>query len=142
MSPAQILHVRHDPQAPPALQLGPYGITSLIPEAAEGALTAYRVRITPHQITSVSYHQVAEEIYYVLAGTGTAVLDGQPYPLQPGDFLRLPPGTTHGFITTEETLEMLDLHTPGSRPDRDVYFQGPQPPGFTVPSAAERAGWE
>ena len=25
---------------------------------------------------------------------------------------------------------MLDLHTPGSRPDRDVYFVGEVPPGF------------
>ena len=25
---------------------------------------------------------------------------------------------------------MLDIHTPGSRPDRDVYFVGDVPPGF------------
>ena len=29
-----------------------------------------------------------------------------------------------------EALDMLDIHTPGSRPDRDVYFVGDVPPGF------------
>ena len=102
-------------------------------------MTAYRVQIAPHQTTSISYHKVAEEIYFVIAGTGTALLDGNPYPLRPGDLLRLPPGTKHGFITLDEPLEMLDLHSPGSRPDRDVYFDGAVPPGFTVPAGFREA---
>lgn len=115
-------------------QLGPYGIASLIAPDEEGATTAYRVRIGPRQTTAVSYHRLAEELYYVLSGSGTAVLDGQPHHLQTGDFLRLPPGTTHGFITQDEALEMLDVHTPGSRPDRDVYFVGDVPEGFSTSS--------
>jgi quercetin dioxygenase-like cupin family protein len=111
-------------------QLGPYGIETLIPPEEEAALTAYRVRIEPHQKTSVSYHKIAEEIYFVLAGRGTALLDGQEHPLAAGDFLRLPPGTTHGFVTADESLEMLDIHAPGCRPDRDVYFVDEQPEGF------------
>src|SRR4051794_23381316 len=81
--------------------LGPYRIESLLTEAEEGAGTAYRVRIEPGQRTSVSYHKQAEEFYFVLAGRGTALLNGEVHPLQAGDFLRLPPGTTHGFITGE-----------------------------------------
>ena len=112
-------------------RLGPYHIEALIREGEEGAATAYRVRIEPHARTSVSYHRVAEEFYYVLSGRGVAVLDGKDYPLAPGDFLRLPPGTTHGFVTGDEALEMLDVHAPGCRPDRDVYFIGEVPEGFT-----------
>src|SRR5438477_1658933 len=78
--------------------LGPYRIESLLTEAEEGAGTVYRVHIDPHQRTSVSFHRLAEECYFVLAGSGTAVLDGKPYELAPGMFLRLPPGTTHGFV--------------------------------------------
>lgn len=130
--PLSILHIR--PSSPTQRQqLGPYEIETLIAPADEGAATAYRVRINPHQTTSVSYHKIAEEFYYVVEGKGTAILNGSPFPLQPGDFLRLPPGTTHGFVTTDEPLVMLDLHTPGSRPDHDVYFVGPAPAGFTVP---------
>lgn len=126
----RILHVREDAPLAPPEQLGPYGIETLIPLADEAACTAYRVRIAPHSTTSVSFHAVAEEIYYVLEGQGVALLDGAPYPLRRGDFLRLPPGTTHGFVTGDEALVLLDVHTPGSRPDRDVFFVGDVPPGF------------
>jgi len=130
MMPPRILHVRADAPLAELQRLGPYGIESLIPPADEAACTAYRVRIEAHSETSVSYHKVAEEIYYVLEGRGVALLDGERYELRPGDFLRLPPGTTHGFLTADEPLVMLDIHTPGSRPDHDVYFVGETPEGF------------
>ena len=102
--------------------LGPYVIESFIDAEEEGAGTVYRVRIAPGQRTGVSQHRVAEEYYYVLAGRGTAVLDGEPRPVSAGDFFRLPPGMTHAFVTGDEPLEMLNIHTPGCRPDRDTYF--------------------
>ena len=131
----RILHQRADSQSTAKQKLGPYEIESLIPPEDEGAGTAYRVRIEPHQTTSVSYHKIAEEFYYVLSGSGVAVLNGASYALRAGDFLRLPPGTTHGFITHEEPLLMLDIHTPGSRPDHDVFFLGKTPSGFGRPDA-------
>lgn len=129
--PLRILHT-HDDGSGVTQQLGPYRIESLIPLEDEGMGTAYRVRIAPHSITSVSYHKIAEELYYVLSGSGIALLDGQRHALKTGDFLRLPPGTTHGFITGNDELVMLDVHSPGSRPDRDVYFVGETPSGFSV----------
>jgi len=127
------LSLIHRPSGDPARvqHLGPYAIESLVDPQEEAAGTVYRVRIAPHQRTSVSYHRVAEEYYFVLSGRGTAILDGQPYALAAGDFLRLPPGTTHSFLTGDEPLDMLDIHTPGCRPDRDTYFaDGPPPQGF------------
>jgi mannose-6-phosphate isomerase-like protein (cupin superfamily) len=103
-------------------QLGPYRLETLIDPHEEGAGIVHRVYVAPHQRTSVSYHRIAEEFYYVITGTGTAILNGQEYRLSAGDFLRLPPGTTHGFVTAEEPLDMLDIQTPGCRPDHDVYF--------------------
>ena len=103
--------------------LGPYQIEALLTAAEEAAGTAYRVRIEPHQQTGVSYHKIAEEFYYVLAGAATAILDGTPVVVKPGDFLRLPPGTRHAFVTTDDPLEMLDIHVPGCRPERDTYFE-------------------
>ncbi len=127
----RLLHVKETNEVPTA-RLGPYEITTLISVEDEAAATAYRVRIEPHQRTNVSYHRIAEEFYQVLNGRGIAVLDGVEHPLEPGDFLRLPPGTTHGFITGEEALVMLDIHCPGSRPDRDVFFVGETPEGFST----------
>jgi quercetin dioxygenase-like cupin family protein len=124
---------RHTPDAARRQHLGPYVIESLIEPDEEGAGTVYRVRIEPHERTAVSCHRIAEEYYFVLAGQGTAILDGIEHPLAAGDFLRLPPGTRHGFVTAEQSLEMLNIHTPGSRPDRDVYFdEGTRPEGFSA----------
>jgi mannose-6-phosphate isomerase-like protein (cupin superfamily) len=122
---------RHTPDLSRRQYLGPYGIESLIEPEEEGAGTAYRVEIAPRQRTGVSFHRVAEEYYFILAGRGTAILDGEERAIAAGDFLRLPPGTRHGFVTGDEPLEMLNIHTPGSRPDRDVYFVESQvPEGF------------
>ncbi|MDB6074497.1 MAG: hypothetical protein JWO89_2137 [Verrucomicrobiaceae bacterium] len=128
--PLRLIHVPADAPLSAPQKLGPYEIESLIPLEDEGMGTAYRVRIEPHSTTSVSYHKLAEELYYVLSGSGEAVLNDKRHELKTGDFLRLPPGTTHSFITGEEPLVMLDVHSPGSRPDRDVYFVGEVPPGF------------
>jgi mannose-6-phosphate isomerase-like protein (cupin superfamily) len=112
-------------------QLGPYRLETLIDPHEEGAGIVHRVSIAPRERTGVSYHRLAEEFYYVISGSGTAILDGREYRIAAGDFLRLPPGTTHGFVTEDEPLEMLDIQIPGCRPDRDVYFVGgPPPEGF------------
>lgn len=122
--------LRHSGDATRVRALGPYLIESLLDEGEEHSATAYCVRIEPQQRTEISYHKIAEEFYFVVSGSGTALIDGKTIELSAGDFLRLPPGTTHGFITRDAPLEMLDIHIPGCRPNRDVYFMGRVPPGF------------
>lgn len=127
--------------------LGPYVIESLIDPDEERAGTVYRVVIGAGTTTSTSYHARAEEYYYVLAGEGTLVLEGRDVPVAAGDFLRLPPGLTHAFVTAAVPLELLNVHTPGCRPDRDTFFVGEVPEGFgeragspsTSPAAGEEA---
>ena len=103
-------------------EFGPYKIEPLLTETEEAAATVYRVRVEANERTATSFHEVAEEFYFVLSGTATAILDGSSQALKPGDFLRLPPGTRHAFITQNAPLEMLDIHVPGCRPGRDTYF--------------------
>lgn len=115
------------------VRLGPYQLETLIRPEEEITATFYRVCIDPQQKTAVSYHRVAEEFYFILSGRGVGIIGGIALPLEEGDFLRLPPGTTHQFVTEDEPLEMLNIHCPGSRPDRDVYFIGEKPEGFQAP---------
>lgn len=56
----------------------------------------------PRQRTSISYHLFAEEYYFVLAGSGHILLNGETRTRTAGDFLRLPPGATRGFKTFDE----------------------------------------
>lgn len=115
--------------------MGPYQIEPMLDRAEEQRGTVYRVVIGPHNHTATSYHKVAEEYYYVLAGAATAVLDDRPVALAAGDFLRLPPGTRHAFITADSAVEMLNMHVPGCWPDRDTYFPNEPPPaGFSPPA--------
>lgn len=128
-APAELIHrASGDPRR--VQRLGPYVIEAPIAPEEERAGTVYRVRIEPHARAAVSYHRQAEEYNFVLSGAGKAVLDGREVDLRPGDFLRLPPGATHAFVTGDDPLEMLDVHTPGCRPDRDTFFVGDAPEGF------------
>jgi len=101
--------------------LGAYVIESLIDPDEQAAGTVYRVTIAPGTTTARSYHARAEEYYYVLRGRGTAHLDDKAIDVKEGDFLRLPPGTAHGFIVSEEGLDLLNIHTPGCRPSIDTF---------------------
>lgn len=111
-------------------RLGPYVIESFLDPEEEHAGTVYRVRIEAGSTTSTSFHGRAEEYYFVLDGEGTLLLDGEPRIVRRGDFLRLPPGIAHAFVTTDAPLELLNVHTPGCRPDRDTYFLDSTPAGF------------
>jgi quercetin dioxygenase-like cupin family protein len=42
------------------------------------------------------YHKVATELYYVLEGAGTVVLDGVEHKVQKGSIVHIPPGVVHG----------------------------------------------
>jgi mannose-6-phosphate isomerase-like protein (cupin superfamily) len=42
------------------------------------------------------YHKEGTELYYVLEGQGSVVLDGQEHPVYPGSLVHIPPGVLHG----------------------------------------------
>lgn len=42
------------------------------------------------------YHKRATELYYVLDGEGTVVLDGVEHPVRKGSLVHIPPGVVHG----------------------------------------------
>jgi len=42
------------------------------------------------------YHKVATELYYVLAGEGTVILDGVEHAVRKGSMVHIPPGVVHG----------------------------------------------
>ena len=42
------------------------------------------------------YHRRATELYYVLEGEGTVLLDGVEHPVRKGSLVHIPPGVVHG----------------------------------------------
>jgi mannose-6-phosphate isomerase-like protein (cupin superfamily) len=48
-----------------------------------------------------------DEVYFVLRGSATMVLEGQPKVLGPGSILYVPADTNHEFVEIKEELSML-----------------------------------
>ena len=69
--------------------------------------------------TETHIHYFEEECVYVLSGRGTAVINGERYPLGPGDFLGLPAGRAAHNIVNDGKEELVCL-VMGQRLEQDV----------------------
>ena len=70
--------------------------------------------------TQRHYHRIAEEFYFILAGTGAMEIDGATRTVGPGDAILIPPGAWH-TIAARETLRFLCCCAPPYAHD-DTYF--------------------
>jgi len=64
------------------------------------------------------YHKVATELYYVLEGEGTVLLDGAEHPVRKGSMVHIPPGVVHG---AKGRMRVLVVGIPDIS-DGDLYF--------------------
>lgn len=65
------------------------------------------------QGTRLHRHRQSEELYHVAAGTGVMTLDGDSFPIGPGDTVLIPPGTPHRVVATgPEALRLLCCCSP------------------------------
>ncbi len=59
-------------------------------------------------------HRRCEETFLIRAGELEFLLDDEVVTLQPGDFVRVPPGVRHGYQNVSgQPVEMLVTFTPG-----------------------------
>ncbi len=64
------------------------------------------------------FHRVATELYYVLDGEGTILLDGEEHPIRKGSLVHIPPGVVHG---ARGRMRVLVVGIPDIS-DGDLYF--------------------
>ena len=64
------------------------------------------------------YHKRLTEIYYILAGEGAMELDGELYPVKPGDAVLIKPGCRHRAVGK---LKVLNVPIPAFDPN-DEWF--------------------
>lgn len=86
------------------------------PEATRGSdLTFGEVMLLPGKGHDRHNHPEAEEILYVLSGTGEQMLDdGEPFRVGPGDAIHVPRAVFHSTLNTGwEPLRLLALYNPG-----------------------------
>lgn len=65
------------------------------------------------------YHERAWQFFFILSGTATLEVDGQPYTLNAQDGLEVPAGTPHQFINaSDDEVVFLVISHPPSHGDR------------------------
>ncbi len=111
-----------EPHEAPSFELKGIRIEQLLPREACRQFSAYVVYMEPHQIKKPSFHKKGEELYYVVSGSGKAELGDKEYNLTAGCFFRVPPSTVHTFTTQDDSLHILNFHSPPVFSDHDTYF--------------------
>lgn len=64
------------------------------------------------------YHKESTELYYVLEGEGSVMLDGAEHPVHKGSLIQIPPGVVHG---ARGRMRVLVVGIPHMRDD-DLFF--------------------
>jgi quercetin dioxygenase-like cupin family protein len=66
----------------------------------------------------IHYHKIATELYYVLEGSGTVLLDGVEHEVRKGSIVHIPPGVVHG---AGGRMRVLVIGIPDIS-DGDIFF--------------------
>ena len=83
--------------------------------------------LEPGHATQRHYHAEAEEIYYVVEGSGEMELDGDRRQVEVGDAVLIPPGAWHQIRASGATrLRFLCCCAPAYRHE-DTYFDEARP---------------
>lgn len=78
--------------------------------------------LEPDQATVRHHHRIAEEMYYIVEGTGRMEIDGESRDVAVGDAILIPPGARHQIANTGEgPLRLLCTCAP-AYDHTDVYF--------------------
>src|SRR3981081_4182527 len=109
---AQVIHTSElegDALSPAASN----GMRNKLFGAVDGATIAIQDGNTPKHL-----HPNANEIQYILEGTGTIWLGDKEVKVKPGDLVVIPKGTVHGGSKPDgRTLKAIAIKTPPQAPD-------------------------
>ena len=74
--------------------------------------------------TAAHFHPKTEEIYYIVAGTGTMRIGEERRTVGPGDAIAIPPGAIHQIENTgSEVLKLLCCCAPGYEHEDTVLLE-------------------
>ena len=96
------------------------------------------VIINPGQGHARHQHEHADELIYVISGTGTQTVGDEEFQIAEGNVVYIPMATMHSTINTGwQTLRLIVTYTPGGE-EQALIAQ----PGFARHPAGEIVGWE
>jgi mannose-6-phosphate isomerase-like protein (cupin superfamily) len=68
----------------------------------DGVVSLGRTTLEPGATIGEHKHPNTEDLYLILAGRGTGILDGERFPVGPGDLFLVKAGGSHGLINDSE----------------------------------------
>ena len=80
----------------------PWGSYTVVDEGADYKVK--RIEVLGQKRLSYQRHKFRGEHWYVVAGTGTATLDGQDYEVKVGEAIDIPLGAAHRMANHGDTL--------------------------------------
>ncbi|MCE5308660.1 MAG: cupin domain-containing protein [Acidobacteriales bacterium] len=86
--------VRHEADAPK--ERSTCGWRHMLISRQDHDSTAAWVHVVDIDGAKLHYHKAATEIYYVLEGEGSILLDGEEHEIRRGSVVHIPPGVVHG----------------------------------------------
>jgi mannose-6-phosphate isomerase-like protein (cupin superfamily) len=84
------------------------------------ALSVIRERVPPAGREVAHLHRRAQQVFVVLEGVGTMVIDGVAHTIEAGQSLHVPAGVTHQFRNdSDRDVHFLVVSAPTTRGDRE-----------------------
>jgi mannose-6-phosphate isomerase-like protein (cupin superfamily) len=112
--------VRHETEAPRERSTCGWRYRLLSREDRTAGLAAW-VHAVDIDGARPHYHRRSTELYYVLEGEGTVVLDGVEHPVRCGSIVQIPPGVVH---SARGRVRVLVIGIPDIAED-DLFFVEP-----------------
>lgn len=109
--------VRHESDAPRERSACGWRYRLISREDADTGVAAW-AHVVDIDGARFHYHARSTELYYVLEGEGSVVLDGQPHRVVSGSLVHIPPGIVHG---AQGRMRVLVVGIPDIAED-DVFF--------------------
>ena len=83
------------------------------PTAGSGNASFDLLTFEPGAVVPPHVHAASTEILYVLEGTGSGLVGGEPVRVEPGVVLHIPPGTLHSFVNDGgEPVRAVQVYAP------------------------------
>jgi mannose-6-phosphate isomerase-like protein (cupin superfamily) len=84
-------------------------------------IAAGRTVLEPGSSVGEHAHPASEELWLILAGHGTGILDGERFPVEAGDLFVVKAGHAHGLVNdSPEPLAYFGLVTPKAEPKEEA----------------------
>ena len=77
-------------------------------DVEEGSLTV-KVTLNPGHRMNYHSHEYRDEVWTVISGTGSAIVDGVERSVKPGDVISMAAGCKHTVIAGEDGLQLVEV---------------------------------